>query len=67
MENVQFQKPNTNIFAYAEMQTCGGQLVFDIEVVEFNPETDENAPISRKKLTLKEFSDWIESEKMIIV
>jgi hypothetical protein len=66
MSETQFQKPNTNIFAFVNMQGEGGKLLFYVETVEYNPETEENKLISNQALGVDEFALWLKKDKWIV-
>lgn len=66
MQEIQLQKPNTNIFCYAEVRTEGGKIIFDCEIVEYNPETEDNEYLYKKTLDIFEFTNWMKENNWIV-
>jgi len=64
MNEIQFQKPHTNIFAFVRMDGDEGKLLFKGEMVEYNPETEVNRLINNFAFTLDEFAHWLKRENM---
>ena len=62
MNEIQFQKPNTNLFALVKWD---GEI-FHVETEEYDPETEENNHIDSFKLKINSFSLWLKNGRWIV-
>jgi hypothetical protein len=51
-------KWHKNEFAFYTIKHRSGKIMFDIQIVRFNPATIENEPLDFIRLPLAEFSNW---------
>lgn len=66
MNEIQLQKPNSNIYCYVNFSAIGGEIIVDCNVVEYNPETEENKPLYTSKIDIFDFTEQFRKKEWIV-
>jgi len=61
MEEIQFQKKNSNTFAYVTFGILRGKPAFKVCLTNYNPETDRNEDEETCFLDPKSFTEMMEN------